>query len=329
MVDLDRFDRDFKEVNNLRTSLPGMVILPDVKVTFPKKDLAPTEFIEVKAKIPEDYFGDLCKPRDYPHFLTQLLTQEFYSQRSKSAQLGLRLRAFNRAQDPGSFNIQPKHGYFEVPFLAHNINPYYRIQLPVEPVPLVRFFLPTYDPIKGQDLVSVAQKAFTECDFSFLYQNEMSLEEIEGSKMREELLNPDYPLAIDRVVLTIRSFGRFKKSGKIDLRQLLGLPSRNRQEVDQLLGLTFRPDYQEDGAVWRVIIGQTDPALFDEQTAAVIDSTLVDNPHDDFITHVNSALIDPSWGSSNPDGLPIRVEQEYIGPITYVPKKIHLALYRV
>lgn len=329
MVELTQFEKHSRQMDGLRTTLPGLIILPDIQVEFPKIDLAPTEFIEVKAKVPEDYLDDLCKPEDYPHFLTQLVINEFYSQRSKSAILGLRLRGYNLASNPFDFRIRPNRGYFEVPLLAHNINPYYQIQLPSEAVPLLRFFLPPIDPIKGQNLVEAARKSFSESRFSVLYQDEMSTEKIEGLKIKDELLDPNSPTAIDRVVLPIHRFGHFKKEQEtINLKKLLAISSRQRGEIDKLLGLTFHPSYEDEGVLWRVIVGETGPAIFDEHTAGVIDSVLMDNPQDDFITHINSPLIDPLWGNDQPNGQPIRVEEEYIGPVIYVPKKVHVRLYR-
>lgn len=307
----------------------------DISLLCQGETLSPGEQCLLSAFVPSDYFGKTLDTSDVPMYIRYLLDEGFdgskISIKSKFAQAGLDLHA----------DFDPSHSYITLPLeetpdgyffkmRAWNLNPSHTLQFPEGHLPAFRFFLPNHE-LRGADLYRIALSLGSDhVMLADTAEQIYTLDQLSLLPPQHTLFLANSTNSLFRVVLEVVREGQFSGDpDTIQLASLIDISSGDRARLDDTLHLDLRQNgryHRSNDIVNQIYIGETHAIQVPSNVMMVI------NTHHNFarrglIKHINSPLIDPSYGLDNEGGKTIRLERYLAGQFDEVSPFVVLACY--
>lgn len=307
--------QEYRVINEQRLAkLNTLIPLADVEVEAAGELIPPGSVFQTAIRVPKvGYYPNFVGADEQHLFTKYLLDQKSYSLKSKVAQSALSVIprfSPNRSYIEGL--IDDSHpDYVAYPALLFNWSPVNACQLPEQPFPALRFFIPNAT-LKGRDLVDLA--------------SEMNAPTIKLEDRNEKVYPLEYaanlphnhPLLCDRsenpfvhLVLDIERQAKYRGEGIVDLGKVLGIPSRDRELLDIMWRLDWCEDFKSpnDASMIAVYISESVKVKMPDWAAVVID---MDNEMErGVLSHVESPLVEPGFGQHLEEGAPVRLERRF------------------
>lgn len=307
----------YQRFDLMRYEMDSAIILGDLSARCYEKLILPdpTQVAEWEIAVPDEYFSPYVADEDVPDFIRYCLGKGFVSEKSKLAQSG---QVITDAPEPGGRVLRNSPIYrtldgfmFKVGARNLSVNNVYKYE--DNPFEAMRFCIPGR-PIIGRNLIDVHEEmgnpevAFMRKSGDFVQYRDVRKMGIHSSMIDPTSLNPIVCLALP----IEQQFDYGKVGNVVDIEQLLEVPSKDRLQLDDMLGLRSAIIDHPYG-IWRVIISQTVPITMPPDILGLLDTNANKAGRYGGIRHILSPLIDPKFGAHLPGGSPIRLEEEIFG----------------
>jgi hypothetical protein len=316
-IALAEWHRLRSDFDPLRQSLTKSLIFPDFDLN-PLVDRIGPKDVSARgaiACIPHSYFKDLVKPERSADFLAYCIGNGFINWRSKLIQARLTPHLDTKHHlPPCALDITTSDQ--SLSFFVHlgNEHTSKTLKLPKYRFPAGKIVIPTSAPIRGKSLYDEACALQTADVGAF---TTSGLHVHPDQAFRRSAVIDEY----EGLTLPIRRYAKPDTTRRIvDLDNILQIPSKRRDLLDQALGYSWGTAYSEENWQNRLVIAETDPIVLSSDRILIID----DSPTSDgqsVYNHQPSLVISPGFKNT------IRLEYRYYGPVTLVPRYVRARLY--
>lgn len=310
-----------------------LVRFADAKFGESLRALEPGNPIEGWGFIPRGYFEDAVPDDKAENFLKYLLYKNCISIRSKIAQAGINIKPnFGPNQSFLSLNAcTTKKGHY-FPLILLNHSPANTYELPEEPFDLFRFYLPN-EPVKGSDLLSLVQEMNLR-PLGICNKNapkDYRLSDLQKLPSDHQLLDPTYQFSVDSLIMEVEQRASYDLSPAcIPINDFLKPPHTQRGSLHRTLRLSWDgtnfPSYYDTPTVE---IGATQKLIMPQEYAGIIDTNNSPDIWPGWVKHIASPLIDPGFGKSEADGMPVIVERNLYRDVSNDNNSVFLSLHKV